>query len=365
MNMQPLHDLLKTGIGSVFTAASVEIRRGGKQIYQAAVGDLDPDGKPGSQPTRLDTLFDLASLTKLYTTTSFLRLVDAGKVTVDTPVGSVLPEFNGLRSIRPYEHPLYPGQTIEIVPPTNKKVNASAVTFRHLLTHSSGLPAWRNLHLGEDEAARLRLCLTTPFAYPTGSRVLYSDIGLILVGAAIERLTGLPLDAAARQLTLDPLGVSAHYGPIPPGNVAPTEICPWRKRRLVGEVDDENAATLHGVAGHAGLFGTAGDVATLGQLYLYGGGTLIGATLAYEATRSQFQDRGLGWMMISERDAPGYRLSSGSYGHTGFTGTSLWVDPQRELVCVLLTNRVFFGRFATQIDGFRRQFYNALIDLAD
>jgi serine-type D-Ala-D-Ala carboxypeptidase len=363
--MQGLDTLLQQGVGEVYTAASVEVRQDGQTIYRTAVGDIDPNGRQGSQPTRLDTRFDLASLTKLFTTTTFLRLVDAGKVALDMPVCQVLPEFSGSRSIAPYEHPLNPGEVVEVVPPTDEQVDAGAVTFCHLLTHSSGLPAWKDLHRADDEIGRLRICLTTPFAYPTGSRVVYSDVGLILVGLSIERLTGQPLDTALRTLVLDPLGIAARYGPIPPGNVAPTEICPWRKRRLIGEVDDENAATLHGVAGHAGLFGTAADVAALGQLYLDGGQGLISAELVRDATRTHIatdvENRGLGWM-IQCAVSPAPHFSADSYGHTGFTGTSIWVDPQRKLVCVLLTNRVFFGRMARQIDQFRPLFHDTLIE---
>lgn len=360
--MKELDDVFRTGLGCVYTAASVEVRQQGKVIYRAAFGDLDPEGRSGIQPTQPDTWFDLASVTKLFTTTAFLRLVDAGKATLDQPVGSVLADFNGPRPIRAYEHPLVPGDFIEIVPPTDQQVDASAVTFRQLLTHSSGLPAWRNLHLAEDKTARLRLCQTTPFAYPTGSQVLYSDIGLILIGLAIERLTARPLDSALQELVLTPLRLTARYGPMPPGNVAPTEICPWRKRRLIGEVDDENCATLDGIAGHAGLFGTAMDVASLGQLYFDGGDGLISAALACEATRAQIENRGLGWAINNVPSSAGACLSAESYGHTGFTGTSLWVDPARQLVCGLLTNRVFFGRDAAQIEQFRPLFHDTLIE---
>jgi CubicO group peptidase (beta-lactamase class C family) len=363
--MRQLDDVLRSGLGRVYTAASVEVRQHGKLIYQAVCGDLDPDGKPGGHPVQPDTWFDLASLTKLFITTAFLRLVDAGRVSLDQSVGAVLSEFNGLRPIRAYEHPLIPGSFIEIVPPTDQAVDASAATFRQLLTHSSGLPAWRNLHLAEDNAARLRLCQMTPFAYPTSSRVLYSDIGLILVGLALERLTGLPLDSALRQLVLEPLHLTARYGPLPRGNVAPTEICPWRKRRLVGEVDDENCATLDGIAGHAGLFGTAADVASLGQLYLDGGGELISAPLAHDATHVQVENRGLGWAINTVPSSAGARFSAESYGHTGFTGTSLWVDPARQLACALLTNRVFFGRDAAQVEQFRPLFHDTLIACLD
>jgi CubicO group peptidase (beta-lactamase class C family) len=191
-------------------------------------------------------------------------------------------------------------------------------------------------------------------------------VGFILLGMAIQRLTDKSLDQAMKSLVIKPLELTVRYGPITRGNVAPTEFCAWRQRRLVGEVDDENSATLHGVAGHAGLFGTAADVATLGQLYLNKGGGFISPRLAQNATRAHIEDRGLGWMIRTpEGSSSGRLFSAGSFGHTGFVGTSLWVDPQRELVCALLTNNVFFGRDQRHRDDlvrFRSLFHDTLIE---
>src|SRR5262249_51767020 len=161
--------------------------------------------------------------------------------------------------IRPYPNPLKLGEMINVIPPTEQTVDASAVTFEQLLTHSSGLPAWLDLREKEAETERIEMCLTTPFSYPIGSRVVYSDIGYILLGKDIEALTDLPLDSAMKTLVSDPLKLSIRYGNVP--DAPPTEFCQWRQRRLVGEVHDENAATLHGVAGHAGLFGSTADLA--------------------------------------------------------------------------------------------------------
>src|SRR5215813_13845582 len=141
------------------------------------------------------------------------------------------------------------------------------------------------------------MCLEIPFAYPTGTQVVYSDIGYILLGKALELLTDRPLESAMKALVTGPLDLSVRYGNA--GNAVPTEFCQWRQRRLVGEVHDENAATLHGVAGHAGLFGTATDIALLGQLFLNGGEGFISPRLVADATRSHIEDRGVGWMMKS------------------------------------------------------------------
>jgi CubicO group peptidase (beta-lactamase class C family) len=355
-------DLLIESVGRVYTAASAEIRRHGATIFQASYGTHDPDGKLDNHAAsvRPDTLFDFASLTKLFTTTAFLRLVDSDQVALNTPVGAILPAFNGNRPIRPYPNPLNTGELITIVPPTADLVDAGAVTFEQFLTHSSGLPAWLNLCDKQTEAERIELCLTTSFAYPPGTQVVYSDVGYILLGKAIERITGKRLDVAMADLVIRPMGLSARYGPIA-GNVAPTELDPWRGRRIVGEVHDENSATLGGIAGHAGLFGTCTDVAALGQLYLDSGGGLISPDLVANATRRHIEDRGLGWMLRSEGSSSGNYFSDTSFGHTGFVGTSLWVDPQRELVCALMTNNVFYGRDKEPIIKFRRAFHDTVI----
>jgi len=196
-------------------------------------------------------------------------------------------------------------------------------------------------------------------------------VGYILLGAAIERLSDRPLDSAMKTLVVRPLDLVIRYGPIDADSATPTEFCAWRQRRIAGEVHDENAATLHGVAGHAGLFGTTSDVATLGQIYLAGGSGFISPRMARESTREQIHDpkdpslrRGLGWQMKAfEAPSCGQYFSAESYGHTGFVGNSVWVDPQRELVVVLLTNHVYFGRDKAQITRFRPLFHDTVIEV--
>jgi CubicO group peptidase (beta-lactamase class C family) len=351
----------------VWPAAAVHIRCQGKVVYEQAAGWLDPEAR--SYPTQRNTYFDLASLTKLFTATAFLRLVAAGKVGLDAPVVQVLPEFGGPHPIQPYEDPLQPGAFIRVSEET-EPVEASAVTFRHLLTHSSGLPAWRPLY--RQPANRIRqTVLSTFFAYPPGATVLYSDLGFILLGWAIEQLTDQRLDQALTQLVLTPLHLSSlspqssvlitSFGPLPPSQTAPTEYCPWRGRRMQGEVHDENAWAMGGIAGHAGLFGPASAVATLGQIWLdtlNGLSPFLPQPLAREATSRQAEAgavrRGLGWALWSpDPDSPSYPLSASAFGHTGFTGVSLYIDPERQLVIACLTNDVYCGREKRSISSFR------------
>jgi len=355
---------LQEAMGVVCPAAVLLVARHGVVAWHRAYGWLDPETR--LQPTRRDSIFDLASVTKLFATTAFMTLVEAGRVALDQPVAEVLPTFRGPRPIAAYEDPLNPGAMIEVVPATSELVEAGQVTFRQLLTHTSGLPAWKPLYrLPGGREAIFAAAAQVPFAYPPGQRVLYSDLGLILLTTAIERLAGEPLDAYLRRAVLKPLGLSeTHYRPTsassayplrrrPSADIAPTELCAWRGRRLRGEVHDENAAAMGGVSGHAGLFATAWEVAVLGQLYL-NGGVYAGRRLLAPATvaamtseQAAFADerRGLGWMLKSlQASSAGRYFSPRSYGHTGFTGTSLWVDPERELLVVLLTNRVYYGR---------------------
>jgi CubicO group peptidase (beta-lactamase class C family) len=372
------------GYGSksrVFPAAQMEICRDGEVVFSEAYGWLDPDEQ--RHAVGRETLFDLASVTKLFTATAFMRLTEQGRASFDQPVSEVLPEFGGARPIQSYEDPLAPGGMVSVEvnnAATGGMMDASRVTFRHLLTHTSGLPAWRPLFRQGSREAALRMAVETFFSYPIGARSVYSDIGLILIGLSIERLTGLRLDRAVRQFVLDPLGLSrTRYFRLPPlesepgdiiTNVAPTEVCAWRGRRIVGEVHDENAASLGGIAGHAGLFSTASDVAALGQAYLDGGGPLLLPETVAEMTRLQAEDgmirRGLGWALWSpDPEASGNPFGPGAYGHTGFTGTSLWIDPQRRLVIALLTNRVYYGRDAAGILELRVAVHRAIVEATD
>jgi CubicO group peptidase (beta-lactamase class C family) len=279
-------------------------------------------------PVRPDeeTIWDLASLTKVVALTSaMIVLVDEGRIDLDAPVQRYLPEWSGGGKER--------------------------VTVRHLLTHSSGLPAWRPLYkeaVGPQDAAAL--VLATPLDTVPGARMVYSDLGIVLAGTIVERIAGQPLDAFVRERVFEPLGMtSTMYRPDSSllARIAPTEFDPWRQRQPRGEVHDENAFALGGVAGHAGLFGTARDLARLARAYL-NGGTLDGARFARPETLARFtarQDpalshRAIGWETPTGSNSAGHLLSPSAFGHTGFTGTSIWIDPERDLFVVLLTNRV-------------------------
>ena len=199
----------QTSFPAATAAVSAEIARGstpaaqlalwhrGEPVYSAAFGALDPD-RPERRAAITDR-FDLASITKLFTTTLFMLEVEAGKTALDAPVCAVLPEFNGERPIRPYEDPLAWSETVDVTGGAQESVDAGTITFRQLLTHTSGLPAWRPLLNQDGSDAARALALETFFAYRPGTRVIYSDVGLILLGMAVERLSGLTLAQAVAE----------------------------------------------------------------------------------------------------------------------------------------------------------------------
>ena len=287
------------------------------------VGALD-----ATDPTRPDlaTIYDLASLTKIIgTTTLVVQLVDQGRIELDAPVVRYLPDWRGRGS--------------------------ATITIRQLLTHSSGLAAWRAFYKEATDRsdARAQLMLVGPDVAP-GTRYLYSDMNFMLLGMVVEQVTSMPLDSAFQTMVARPLRLTdTRFRPDSSvrARVAPTEFDPWRQRKLRGEVHDENASRFDGVSGHAGLFSTGDDMARVARLWL-NGGTLNGVRLVSPRTVAQFtraQDtliskRALGWETPTGTNSAGHRLSAAAFGHTGFTGTSIWVDPVRDLFVILLTNRV-------------------------
>lgn len=361
--------VVQEALGRVFPAAQLVVRLRGQTVFAHQGGFLDPETQ--QQPTRVDTLFDLASVTKLFVVAAFMTLVEQGVVGLDQPVSTVLPRFVGERPILPYEDPLKPGQYVEVVTERGV-VDAGRVTFRRLLSHSSGLPAWRPIWQQATPEAGRAMALETHFAYQPATRTVYSDVGLILLGMTIEQLDGRGLAEAVQARVAGPLGLD-HTGYFRTGvfalaNVAPTECCQWRKRRIVGEVHDENAASLGGVAGHAGLFATAEDVARFGQSFL--DAVLLAPRTIAEMTRLQAQDgavrRGLGFALWSpDPEASSNPFSQAAYGHTGFTGTSVWIDPERALVVACNTNRVYYGRDPDGILAFRVALHRAIVQAVD
>ncbi len=391
---QQIAPLVEAGLDHVFPAAALVIHWCGDVIIEDAWGWIDPQTR--QHAITPGTRFDLASLTKLFTVTAFMGLVSAGKVGLDDPLIRVLPEF-GAASPRGIDGGQDPHSKQHLPTPDalrGRTVDPARVTFRHLLTHTSGLPPWRDVFNAagpppappaeSDPVSRaerwqrglMALC-AYPFVGEPGDVVRYSDVGLMLLGEAVSRLdSGCSgaLDCAIQRRVCDPLGlVSVTFNPIERGieltGVAPTEDDPhWRGRRCWGQVHDENAAGLGGVAGHAGLFGAAADVAALGQAWLDRDPRLrIDPALAAEAARQHAETdgerRGLGWMLKSlQGSAAGDIMHASTYGHTGFTGTSLFIDSTRALVVALLTNRVYPGRDVPGITAFRRALHDAIAE---
>ena len=388
-----LNRLIERHLPRSFPALSVCVMHNGETVLHNAWGWIDPDSR--QHKVSAESLFDLASVSKLIVETSFLVLVDAGKISLDSALVDVLPEFGRVspRAIGSGQDPHTRDFFAVEARYRGGSVNPADVTFRHLLTHSSGLPPWRSVYrLAADapppppaanqayDIERWRRGLAAmvdfPFAGAIGDSVRYSDIGIMLLGEAVARLHGRRLDQAVDDLVLKPLSLASFtYNPaangIPLNTIVPTETDDhWRYRRAWGEVHDENACGVGGIAGHAGLFASAADVARFGTAWLTGDARLaISRELRADAIRQHASGQyrlGLGWMLKAESDSSaGDRFSAASYGHTGFTGTSLWVDPARNLVCAVLTNRVYHGRQHDGIHSFRRAFHDIIAEAAD
>jgi CubicO group peptidase (beta-lactamase class C family) len=378
-----VEEILQRGLDSTAPAIALAVSLRGEILVERSYGYLDPDTR--QRPTTHTTRFDLASVTKLYTTTAFLMLIGAGRIALDDPVVNVIPEFgrSGPRTIEGGQNP----HTLEreTAGPSGV-VDPAQITFRHLLTHTSGLAPWRDLFLnvgltppapeqglasdGADRLTRaLELIGSYPFVSAIGERVNYSDLGLILLGTAVARLddTGTLPGAIGKFASAETYFNPTASARFSRWDYAPTECdTRWRNRRCWGEVHDENACALGGVAGHAGLFAPAISPLRLGQLWLdalAGQVPLLPADLAREAVRDQARGgyRGLGWVIRSpEGSSSGRYFSPSSFGHTGFTGTSLWIDPERELIVSLMTNRVYFGRDHDDILRFRPAIHDAI-----
>jgi CubicO group peptidase (beta-lactamase class C family) len=328
------------------------IARGPIPGVAAGVGDLNSERlrcvgvtTPGGEAVSAETWYDLASLTKVLCTVPLcLDAIAAGRLDPRAPLRDVLPEVAWLQP----------------------QPNLGDSTIFQLATHTSGLPAWRPFYtLGLDRATLLANLLHTSLEQPPG-RLVYSDLGFVLLGYLLERSTGQPLDVLAQALFAR-LGLDDALGftPTVTAGVAPTEYCPWRSRVLRGEVHDENAAALGGVAGHAGLFGTLRGVCGYARALLDGRlhSDAVRAYLSHEHARAASPDperRGFGWVLMSPGWSGGDLMSLRSIGHTGFTGTGVWVDLERGRFSVLLSNRVHPSRHVdSRIHGLRRAFNHA------
>jgi len=333
MDLERAMAILEAEIGAgCLPGAVVVIARGGTVVLHRALGRSQI--QPESREMLPETVFDLASLTKVMATLpAVLRLVDQGVLGLDDTLEQ---HFAG-------EEGSWLGQ----------------VRIRHLLTHTSGLPSGFPLWtVPGTRADRIRHIFTIALEAEPGIRVRYSDLSFLLLGELVERLSAMPLDRFVREAIHEPMGISgARFNPPPQwqSRCAATEYREYLGRYQCGEVHDENATALGGVAGHAGLFATASEVAAYGQMWLSGGmagGTRIlapstVAAATRELTPGLGESRGLGWIVLGTEPGAyscGQHFSPGSFGHTGFTGTSLWVDPVQQLVVVLMTNRVHLGR---------------------
>ncbi|MEV0588315.1 serine hydrolase domain-containing protein [Nonomuraea sp. NPDC050310] len=320
-----LEDVLAEAVPAVCPAAVALIAVDGTVVAAAAAGELvrytDEDGTLATQrpPAQRDSLFDLASISKLFTTAALLSLAEEGRLDLDEPVVRWLPEHYAER-----RH----------------------ITLRHLLSHTAGLQPTRRPDLelpqgGHDE--RLELVLSTPITQPVGGPYLYTDVGMVTAGRIAELAGRAPLDRLVSERVTGPLGLAdTCYRPGPEllPRVAATECRPHGCTR--GVVHDETAASLGGVAGHAGLFSTADDVLRFGEMLRLGGGPVLKPETVAEMVRDQ------GATGAAFRQGLGVRLGdpaivgplTGGFGHSGFTGTSLVVEPSLRLTVVVLTNAV-------------------------
>ena len=308
-----------------YPGASVVVGRKGFAVMSRGFGSLDWSGK--SRVSVQESIYDLASLTKVIgTTTAIMVLYDQGRIDLEAPVSRYLPDFTGgLRD---------------------------QVTVRHLLTHRAGLPAGRELWRIASTPAQARAAvLASPIQCTPGNCYEYSDLGADILGFVAEAVSGQTLDVFLERQVFSKLGMTDTHFRLPIEDVArtaPTEIAPPRGYPLRGEVHDENAWALGGVAGHAGLFSTASDLSVFAQMLL-DGGTYNGVRIVADSTVALFTKRAaghraLGWDTCDGGAGCGQHLSERAYGHTGFTGTSLWIDPDRQVFVILLTNRVYAAR---------------------
>ncbi|MCZ6489735.1 MAG: serine hydrolase [Acidobacteria bacterium] len=318
-----------------------------------------------SPPATAETIYDLASLTKpVATTTAAMILADRGMLRLDRLVADYLPDF--LQPFVTSVDPLYDAR--------------NEVTVRHLLAHTSGLPAYEQFFLRAREKSHvLEEALALPLEDAPGRKTLYSDPGFILLGEIVERVSEKKLDEWCQKEIFEPLRMQdTCFNPAQDRwqRIAPTELEESFRNRLIrGEVQDENAWVMGGVAGHAGLFGTVGDMASFCRMMLQEGKT-NGSQLVQAATIREFTQavhvaegamqeasgRGLGWDKPSEPSSSGRYFSRRSYGHLGFTGTSLWIDPQKALFVILLTNRVHPSRSNEAIRQVRPAVHDAVVE---
>jgi beta-glucosidase-like glycosyl hydrolase/CubicO group peptidase (beta-lactamase class C family) len=330
--LRPAYDVLEKAIADkAFPGATLAVGYKGK-VSLHSFGKLSYD--PKSPQAQLRTMYDVASLTKVIVTTTLVEKLVEGDfkspLLLDVPIERYLPEWASGPQPE-WRH---------------------RVTVRHLMTHTSGLPPFKEYwRTSKGKADTLRMIFAEPLESEPGTKMVYSDLGIILMAEIISRLTGRTLDDLAKEYIFTPLAMNDSMYKPPKKlwpQIAPTEFdAIFRHRLIQGEVHDENAFAIGGVSGHAGLFSTAPDLAAFCQMLLDGGvyahqRILKRATIAQFTVPQQLSGgtRTLGWVVPTEGSSSGHYFSPHSFGHTGFTGTSIWIDPDRQLFVVLLTNRV-------------------------
>ena len=351
--LQSAFDTVEKAIADkAFPGATLAVGYRGK-VSVHAFGKLSYSEK--SPAVNLETMYDIASLTKVVVTTTLVEKLVEGDfpspLSLDAPIERYLPEW-----------------TSGPQPDWRRKV-----TVRNLMTHTSGLPPFKEYwRTSTSKQETLRRIFAEPLEYEPGTKVVYSDLGIILMAEIIQRLTGQLLDQLANEFIFGPLEMK-HSMYNPPKDlwpaIAPTEFDSQLRHRLVqGEVHDENAYAIGGVSGHAGVFSTAPDLAAFCQMLL-NGGVYAHKRILKRATIAEFTApqplannvRTLGWVVPTEGSSSGHYFSSHSYGHTGFTGTTIWIDPDRQLFVVLLTNRVHPTRENHKIAEVRPAVHDAIL----
>ena len=342
--------ILREAIGQqVFPAASAAVTHRGRLIGLKAFGRFTYE--PDSTSVNQTTLFDLASLTKVVATTPMaILLYERGLLDLEAPVGAIVPEFIRDAEQDPRRHD---------------------VTLRMLLSHSSGLPAYEQLYLkSRTRDELLDGAITTPLAADPATSAVYSDIGFIILGIAIERLADESLDSFCQREVFAPLSMtSTTFNP--PGEIR-AQITPtahdqtFRNKIIQGEVQDENAYIFGGVAPQAGLFSTAEDLAKFAHAMLNEGRPIFRPETVSFFTRRESAppatSRALGWDTPSSPSQSGKYFSPNSFGHLGYTGTSLWIDPTRQLSIALLTNRTWPDCSNQAIKQVRPKFHDAVVE---
>jgi serine-type D-Ala-D-Ala carboxypeptidase len=348
-----------------FPSAVYVIAEDGRIVFADALGYAVREPQHAAT---LETVYDLASLTKpLVTGLLCARLIELGELTLDSSLANYLGEFD--------------------------RADRHTLTVRHLLVHTSGLPAWRPLYIlsGGEREAVLGAIASEPLEHAPGTRVIYSDLNFIVLGFLLERLTGQPLTQLARQEIFEPLGLRRTFfnpaqamqtevAACETGNAYERDMCElatpqpeytgWRTDLIWGEVHDGNAHFLGGAAGHAGLFSTATETLRLADQCLGTLSDLLNAETCQlfrtNMTQNLNEARSIAWQLAATKDSSaGPRLPPDAFGHNGFTGTSCWIDPHRRRAFILLTNRTHAHSLPfANINGVRREFHNlAVADL--